>query len=234
MNIGFRIFTDFTRPDPKMVDQFKQFSTANIADNMNRCFCLDSSIKKINSKPLKMVGTAFTIKTKVGDNLMVHKSLDLAKPGDIVVIDAEGDTQHAILGEIMVREAMACKLAGFLIDGAIRDSAELRELDFPVFARGATPRGPFKDGPGEINVPISCGGVVINPGDIIVGDDDGVVIVTPQYAQEISEKTQLKLDKEQKTIEGIIQKGSARDKSWADKVLAERGCEIMRGRDSVV
>ncbi len=228
MNIGFRIFTDFIRPNPKTVYQFKQFCTANIADNMNRCFCLDSSIKKINSKPLKMVGTAFTIKTKVVDNLMVHKALDLAKPGDILVIDAEGDTQHAIIGEIMVREAIACKLAGFLINGAIRDSAELRELDFPVFAKGVTPRGPFKDGPGEINVPISCGGVVINPGDIIVGDNDGVVIVPSQYAQEISEKTRIKADKEQKTIEDIIQKGSARDKSWVDKVLTERGCEIVK------
>ena len=157
MNIGFRIFTKFDRPSLEIVKNFEKFTTANIADNMNRCFCLDSSIKKINNKPLKMVGTAFTIKTKVVDNLMVHKSLDLAKPGDVVVIDAEGDTQHAILGEIMVREAMACKLAGFLIDGAIRDSAEIRELDFPVFARGATPRGPFKEGPGEINVPYPVG-----------------------------------------------------------------------------
>ncbi len=230
MNLGFRIFTDFDRPDQKIVEKFKNLCAANIADNMNRCFCLHSSIKKINRKPLKMVGPAFTIKSKVVDNLMVHKSLDLAKPGDIIVIDAEGDTEHAILGEIMVREAIECKIGGFLIDGAIRDIAEIRELDFPVFAIGATPRGPFKEGPGEINVPIACGGVVVNPGDIIVGDDDGVVVVPSRYAEEIIEKTEAKLSQEQKAIEGIIREKSARDKSWADKVLAEGGCEIIEGK----
>ena len=108
---------------------------------------------------------------------------------------------------------------------------QIGELDFPVFAKGATPRGPFKDGPGEINTTISCGGVVVNPGDIVVGDDDGVVIVWPKYAEEIIEKTEIKLNKEQEVIESIIKNKSSRDKSWADKILADRGCEIINGKE---
>lgn len=145
-----------------------------------------------------MVGTAFTIKVRVADNLMVHKALDYAQPGDVLVIDAEGDTEHAILGEIMTREAMVNGLAGFLIDGAIRDAGEIKKMEFPVFARGVTPRGPFKDGPGEINTPVSCGGVVVNPGDIIVGDEDGVVIIPSVDAEDILKKVEIKHENEQR------------------------------------
>jgi regulator of RNase E activity RraA len=136
---------------------------------------------------------------------------------------------NAILGEIMVRLAMKRKLAGFVIDGCIRDSGAIKELDFPVFARGANPKGPYKDGPGEINVPISCGGVVIRPGDILVGDADGVVVIPPEEAENILENTKKIVEKE-KLIFEQIEDGTI-DRSWIDKTLRERGCEIIYGEE---
>lgn len=226
MNIGFRIIKDFDRPDLKLIEETKKYNSSVIADNMNRNFCLDPKIKKINDKQIKMTGTAFTIKTEPGDNLLVHKALELAKPGDILVINAEGYTKRAILGELMVEDAKAAKLAGVIVDGAIRDSDEIKKSTFPVFAKSFSPQGPFKEGPGEINVSISCGGVVINPGDIIMGDGDGIVVIPPNYADEILKKAGEKLAREEKTKDNIIENG-LRDKSWTDKILKEKGCKII-------
>ncbi|MDI3500327.1 MAG: hypothetical protein PWP22_98 [Thermoanaerobacter sp.] len=227
-NIGFRVIMNIKRPPRELVEKFREFSTPNIADNMNRFFCVASEIKMINEKKdLKMVGAALTVKTRIADNLMVHKALEIAKPGDVIVVDASGDMNNAILGEIMVRLAMKRKLAGYLIDGCIRDSGAIRELDFPVFARGANPKGPYKDGPGEINVPVTCGGVVIRPGDILVGDADGVVVIPPEEAENILENTKKIVEKEKLMFEQI-EKGTL-DRSWIDKTLRERGCEIIDG-----
>lgn len=227
-NYGFRVITNIKRPPRELVESFREFCTPNIADNMNRFFCVASEIKMINQvKDLKMVGTALTVKTRMADNLMVHKALEIAKPGDVIVVDAAGDTTNAILGEIMVRIAMKRNLAGYLIDGCIRDSGAIRELDFPVFARGANPKGPYKDGPGEINVPVCCGGVVIRPGDILVGDEDGVVVIPPEEAEDILEKTR-KIAAKEKVMFEEIEKGTI-DRSWIDKVLKEKGCEIIDG-----
>jgi RraA family protein len=227
-NYGFRVITNIKRPPRELVESFREFCTPNIADNMNRFFCVASEIKMINQvKDLKMVGTALTVKTRMADNLMVHKALEIAKPGDVIVVDAAGDTTNAILGEIMVRIAMKRNLAGYLIDGCIRDSGAIRELDFPVFARGANPKGPYKDGPGEINVPVCCGGVVIRPGDILVGDEDGVVVIPPEEAEDILEKTR-KIAAKEKVMFEEIEKGTI-DRSWIDKALKEKGCEIIDG-----
>jgi RraA family protein len=225
-NIGFRIYTKVNRPDAKIVEAFRKLCTPNIADNMNRFGCVDAAIKPINQKPgIKMLGTAFTVRSRVADNLLFHKALDMASPGDIIVIDAQGDMNNAVCGEIMARYAESRGLAGFLIDGCIRDAGALRSMDFPVFARGANPKGPYKDGPGEINVPVTCGGIVINPGDIIVGDEDGVVIIKPEEAEEILNKTLETEAKEKKAFEAI-EKGTW-DRSWVDKTLKEKGCEII-------
>ena len=148
------------------MEGFKGLPVANIADEMNRFFCMDARIKPFNDKPL--LGTAFTVKTRVADNLMLHKALALAQPGDVIIVDAQGDTANAITGEIMMTQAFVNGLAGVVVDGAIRDAEAMKEIDMPVYAAGVTPKGPYKDGPGEINVPVCCGGVTVNPGDIIV------------------------------------------------------------------
>ncbi|QRG79891.1 RraA family protein [Citrobacter sp. R56] len=222
-NTGFRIFTEFNRPDPTLVNNFNGVPVANIADCMNRSSVMASRICKIGKNNL--LGVAFTVKTRAGDNLMVHKALQMALPGDVIIVDARGDVSNAIMGELMIRTAEQKKLAGIIIDGAIRDVAVLSTLDIPVYAVGVTPAGPFKEGPGEINVPISVGGVVVNPGDILVGDDDGVVVISPGDAEEIYEKAKSKGEKEFDLIK-LIKEGR-RDNTWVDQVLLSKKCEFI-------
>ena len=226
-NKGFRIVVDIKRPLREIVEKFKECSVSSIADGMNRFFCVAPEIKMVNQKSgLRMVGSALTVKTRPIDNLMVHKALDMAQPGDVIVIDAGGNMDSAVFGEIMVKMANKKGVAGYVIDGCIRDSSAIKKMDFPVFARGVTPKGPYKDGPGEINLPISCGGVVVNPGDIIVGDEDGIVIIPPSEAENLLKKALAKEKKEEKIIENI-EKGIPRDRSWIDKALKEKGCKFI-------
>jgi len=223
-NVGCRVFLKVHRPDREIVKQFQGLPVANIADEMNRFFCLDARIKPFNNIPL--LGTAFTVKTRVADNLMLHKAIELAQPGDVIVVDAQGDLSNAITGEIMMTQAEVNELAGVVIDGAIRDAEAIKSLKIPVYAAGIQPKGPYKDGPGEINVPVCCGGVIVYPGDIIVGDADGVVVINPNDAQEILQKAKAKMANEQSIIKGIRDKRT-RDKSWIDSSLERIKCEIV-------
>lgn len=222
-NVGLRIYKNINRPPQDLIESFRGLPVANIADGMNRMFCIDAKIRPVNEVPL--LGPAFTIKARPGDNLLLHKALDLACPGDILVVDAQGDLSNSIMGELMVLWAKKRGIGGFIIDGAIRDVGALKKMDIPIYAAGITPAGPYKDGPGEINVPVSCGGVVIKPGDILVGDEDGVVVIKPEDAPELLKKTIAKNAAEQKTMEEI--ENLKWDRTWVDKALDERGCEFV-------
>mgnify|MGYP003586944981 CR=1 FL=1 len=223
-NIGCRIFTKINRPDPALVAEFSKIPVANIADEMNRFFCMHANIKPFNKA--KLFGVAFTVKSRPGDNLMLHKALDMAQPGDVIVVEAQGDMSNAITGEIMMTQAAVNGLAGVVIDGAIRDAEAIAELDMPVYAIGVQPKGPYKDGPGEINVPISCGGVTVNPGDIIIGDADGIVVIEPKIAEELLKKAQAKMHNEHKIMDDIRNK-VVRSKPWMDKALEKLNCEVI-------
>lgn len=157
---------------------------------MNRMSCMDAKIRPINDMPL--LGPAFTVKVRPGDNLMLHRALDLAEPGDIVVVDAQGRSDERHYGRVDVVVGETKRHWCFIIDGAIRDIGALKRMGLPIYAAGVTPAGPYKDGPGEINVPISCGGVVVQPGDILVGDEDGIVVINPRDAEELLEKSRAK------------------------------------------
>lgn len=220
--VGFRINTNFQRPPRDLIDSFAGLPVANIADTMSRMFCIDARIRPLNDAPL--LGPAFTVSSRPGDNLLLHKAIDMAQPGDIVVVDAQGDMSNSLIGELMIRWSIRRKVGGFIIDGAVRDVAYLRTLGIPVYAAGVTPAGPYKDGPGEINVTISCGGVTIRPGDILVGDADGVVVIAPSDAPDILQKARAKLQDEKKTIAAID--AGTWDRSWVDKALAAKGCQI--------
>lgn len=227
-NIGFRIYADFKRPSPELVEKFRDFATSNVSDNMNRFGCLDWRIKPVNKAgDVRLLGTAFTAKTRGADNLLVHKAIDMAAPGDVIVIDAQGDTSNAILGEIMCRYAATRGIRGFIVNGMIRDKAALSLMDnFVVYALGAVPKGPYKDGPGEINVPIACGSdVIVNPGDIIVGDEDGVVVIRPDEAEELFAKTKATMAKEAEIFKQI--EAGKYDRAWVDATLSAKGCEII-------
>jgi RraA family protein len=224
-NVGFRIAKNFERPSSELIQNFKNLPVANIADCMNRVFCVDSRIKMVNKKKgLHMIGSALTVKTRTVDNLLVHKAIDMARQGDIIVIAAEGDIHSAILGEIMVLMAETKGIAGYLVDGCIRDVEIIEEMSLPVFTIGISPRGPYKDGPGEINFPVSCGGVIINPGDIIVGDKDGAVVIPPAYAQAIYQEAK-KVSEKEEIVKEKIKKGDFGDRSWIDEKLQQKGCE---------
>jgi RraA family protein len=151
----------------------------------------------------QLVGVAFTVKTRPGDNLAIHKALELVGPGDVIVVDGGGDESRALVGEIMKTIAEYRGAAGYVIDGAIRDAAAIAASDFPFFARAAIHRGPYKSGPGEINVPVAIGGTVIAPGDIVVGDDDGVVSFPQAIAAELLDKVKAQIKREADTLTAI-------------------------------
>lgn len=222
-NTGFRIFTRINRPASELVEAFRSVPVANIGDSMNRASMLDARIRRISA--FNLAGPAFTVKSRAGDNLMLHKALDMAQPGDVIVFDGHGDVTTAITGELMMQIAIERKLGGVIIDGAIRDLATLRGLDLPIFAAGVTPAGPYKDGPGEINVPVSVGSVVVHPGDIIVGDEDGVIVVRPADAADILSKAQKKQASEVAKMDAI--RNGTNDVSWVDRELAAKGCEFI-------
>ena len=168
-----------------------------------------------------MAGCALTVKTRPGDNLFVHKALDLAQPGDVVVVDAGGDLTNAIIGELMSTYAASRRIAGIVVNGAVRDAETLRKNDFPVYAAGVTHRGPYKDGPGQINVPVSLDGMVVRPGDIMVGDGDGVLCIPLEQAQAICAAAQDKHAQEEQTIAAIA--AGRLNTSWIDAALKRQG-----------
>ncbi len=220
-NIGLRIFS-VNRPSLDLLDQYKEFVTPHLSDNMNRLNGVDASIRPVHSSG-KLVGSAFTVKTRPGDNLMVHKAIDMAGPGDVILIDAGGDLSNAIMGEIMVRLSIKNGIEGFVVDGAIRDVAEIKELNYPLYAKGCTHCGPYKDGPGEINVPIQVGGTLVNPGDIVLGDMDGIVIVPREISESIIPKVHATINKEERMMKEI-EKGTI-NRMWVDEILHQKGCE---------
>ena len=225
MSAGCIIKKNFERPAKELVEAFRGIPVANIDDNMGRIAAVDASIFPLNPNA-KLLGTAFTVNAPAGDNLLFHKALDMAQPGDVIVLANKGSLSRSLCGEIMSNYAKSRGLAGIIIDGCVRDSAALRELDFPVYAKGVTPNGPYKNGPGEMNFPVSFAGIIINPGDIIVGDADGLLVIRPEDAEELAKKAKAWHDSEEKQLEGILTKGEW-VRPWVDDKLKEVGFEFV-------
>lgn len=224
MNIGCHIYKDFKRPSKELLEQFSNLPVANIDDNMNRTAAISYNIRRISKGHKTMVGSAFTVKVAEGDNLMFHKAMDMAKPGDIIMIDAGGASERSIFGELMAGYCKLRGIAGIVVDGSIRDVHELSEMeDFHIYAKYVTPNGPYKNGPGEIRGQICVGSVVVNPGDIIVGDDDGVVVIPQELAEDIIAKTTATKAKEKEIIDTMHKDGSY-IRPWVDETLKKLGC----------
>ncbi|MBQ7520335.1 MAG: RraA family protein [Clostridia bacterium] len=206
---GNKIIRNFQRPAPALVELFRGIPSSNIGDIMYRLYNMQSDIKAYNPR-IPLLGTAFTVKAPEGDNMFFHIAIEMAQPGDIIVVDAGGSSERSLCGEMMFNEAINKGIAGFIVNGCIRDTDCLATLDFPVYATGVTPQGPWKNGPGEINVPVCCGNQVVCPGDILVGDPDGVVVVHPADAAEVAALARDKFEKEQKKLqsyrEGLVSK----------------------------
>jgi RraA family protein len=189
------------QPNQAVIEAFKGAATAVISDNLFRM------AGAIDLRPFhgtgKLVGTALTVRTRSGDNLAIHQALDLARPGDVIVVDGGSDVSRALVGEIMMEIAKHRGVAGFVIDGAVRDVAAFASSGFPCFARAAIHKGPYKNGPGEINVPVSIGGAVVEPGDIVVGDEDGVVTFPQAMAPALLEAVRVQEAREADIIRSI-------------------------------
>lgn len=189
------------KADAKLIAAFKDAPTSIISDNLSRLAGC------VGLKPFhrtgRLVGTAFTVKTRPGDNLAIHRALEMVGPGDVIVVDGGGDESRALIGEIMKNIAQWRGAEGYVIDGAIRDVAAFAGDDYPCFARSVIHRGPYKSGPGEINVPVSVGDMVISPGDIVVGDEDGVVSFTQAAAPTLLEAVKAQIAREEATLVSI-------------------------------
>lgn len=219
---GFRIRDSFDRPDPDLVAGLGEFDTPDVSDLMNRLYTMVPEIHNYTADNLRILGPACTVKVYPGDNLMVHKSLDVVEPGDVIVIDAGSTMMNGVLGDLISTKARHRGVAGFVVDGLIRDLPEIRALgDFPVFARGVTPIGPLHRGPGEINHPISAGGIVVHPGDIVVGDPNGVVIVPQEVAADLLERLRERAEREAEYRDAVARGEFSNE--WVDNLLFESG-----------
>ena len=212
---------DVERVSADIVRRASAFPAAILADVAGRRGTVNGRIAAV-APEMKCAGPAFTVEVRPGDNLMIHAAMAIAKPGDILVIDGKGDRTCALMGAIMLNQCKQIGIAGVIIDAAARDILELRELGLPVFAVGSNPNGPTKFVPGRVNHPISCGGISVNPGDLIVGDADGVVVIERDKAESMLELAAKKLADETKRIEGIRRKEQLRP-SWLEGALRAAG-----------
>ena len=224
--VGFRIKCEIPRPSYDLEKMFEGFEVADISDHLNRLYAVDCSIRCLSRGNRRLVGPACTVKVFPGDNLMVHKALDIAKPGDVVVVDAHGSTLYSVLGDTISMKARHRGIMGFLVDGYVRDLDEIQKLDYPVYARGDMPTGPLHRGPGEINYPVCCGGVVVNPGDIIIGDISGVVVLPRSCVEEL--RARLQLYQERNTVYMEKVRRGEFSNSWVDQLLNSAQCEVER------
>jgi RraA family protein len=223
--IGLRILQRRRAVDLALARQFLDVPVANVSDCMARMTAAGPRLRPMH-RSARMAGPALTIKTRPGDNLMIHKALQLAVPGDIIVVDGGGDLTNALIGEIMTGDAMRQKLGGIVINGAIRDADWIAERDFPVFAAGVTHRGPYKDGPGEINVPIAIDGMVIEPGDLVIGDGDGLLCVPFDQVENLLAAARAKQEVEARMVADI--EAGTLDRAWVDATLTRLNCFIER------
>lgn len=217
--LGFRILPAPPRLPADLVRKFRGLATSNLADAMGRFRFMDPGIRTRSG--LSLCGLAVTVNCRPADNLMVHKALQVAEPGDVLVVCTGGNTTSAVFGELMCTTATEAKLGGIVVDGAIRDVAGITRLELPAFSRTVSPGACDKDGPGEINVPISCGGTVVMPGDIVVGDDDGVVVVARGDAEEVLSLVTNLILREAKRVEEI--RGGELFRAEIDESLRAKG-----------
>jgi RraA family protein len=220
---GFRIRLDIPRPPRQIIDMMGEFETPDISDTLNRMYTMGPEIHNV-ANDMAVVGPACTVKVFPGDNLMVHKALDVAKPGDVIVIDTSGSQHNAVLGDLVTTKAKHRGIAGFIVDGLVRDLPALREIGLPVFARGVTPFGPLHRGPGELNYPVSCGGIVVNPGDIVAADQCGIVVVR----REVAEDTLVRLGAFRARLQQYVAdvKAGRFSNEWVDRQLAADCCLV--------
>ncbi len=220
---GFRVARKHKRVAAGLVAKLSQFETPDISDALNRMFTMDPAIRNVvNDKPL--CGVALTVKVFPGDNLMVHKALDVAKPGDIIVVDTSGGSRNALVGDLIGNKAKHLGIAGFIVDGLVRDLPGLQEVGLPIYSTGITAFGPLHRGPGELGHTISCGGIVVNSGDVICADGSGIVVVRKEFAADTCDYLVEQTERMANYVNGVKAGNFSND--WVDRQLTSDGCEF--------
>lgn len=227
MPIGKRIYLKRPMPAPELVKAFSEIPAAIACDAMDRLTAMHPRIRLVSS-PIccQTAGVALTVKVRAGDNLALHAAMELAVPGDFIVVSNEGDGIRALMGSnMMTYLSRVRKIAGIVVDGPIRDMAEIRSFELPVYANGSTPGGPYKNGPGEVNVPVACGNICVCPGDIILADTDGVIVIPQADAQSVLLEAQKIKVVDQRKLEET--KANVIDRSWVSKLIEKEGFELL-------
>ena len=220
--VGLQILKRQRQVGGQYIQAFADIPVANVSDCMTRMTAGGARLRPMH-RGGKLAGPALTVKSRPGDNLMIHKALTMAQPGDVIVVDAGGDLTNSLFGELMVNTAIQRRVAGVVLNGAVRDADVIAQLDFPLYAAGITHRGPYKDGPGEINVPIAIDGMVIEPGDLILGDADGLLCVPFDDVEAVLEASRRKVKLEEQMMADI--KAGTLDTTWIDATLKRIGCD---------
>jgi regulator of RNase E activity RraA len=224
-NVGFRVFTQIQRPPAAVVAGLGELETTFVTDAMNRFGGMDANVRPADPA-MRLAGPAVTVRVPPGDNLMVYKAMEIAQPGDIIVIEARGFTSVAQWGDLVSMIGRGLGLGGMVTDGSLRDRAGIRAAGFPVFAADwLVPNGARRNGPGEVNVPVAVGGVPVLPGDVVLGDANGVVVVPRDDAAAVLEAAQAVAEYEKARLQEFA-KGKLIP-SWLESSLREKGCEIL-------
>jgi len=226
MSVGFRVFTKRKLPSPEVVTAFGELPSANVADVMTRLNSLPASTR-LQGPRLggPVAGVALTVQVSAGDNLVIHKALNMAQEGDVIIVSNGGAQTQALMGEVMFSYAKFKKVAAIVFDGPIRDLDCLDHLGLPVYATGTRPGGPMKQGPGQINVPIAFEGCVANPGDVVLADNDGVVVIPRADADTVLKAARALSEKDQAKV--LAANAGTLDRNWVDLALEKGGCEII-------
>jgi regulator of RNase E activity RraA len=228
---GYAIHEREVTPDTALVAALRGAPTTIVSDCLGSCVGAVGLEQFHGDASLALCGVALTVRVRPGDNLMIHRALTLVQPGDVIVVDGSGELSHALVGGVMRLAALARGVAGFVLDGAIRDVAEWAEGELPVFARGVSHRRPSKDGPGEINVPIACAGLVVAPGDLVLGDADGVIAIAPaRLSQLLVDMREKEAQEEEQQSHYLAARTDpslfARDDERVDAILRAKGCPV--------
>ncbi len=222
--IRYRILPHSEQPSFSLPELFGDLAVADICDALGRNAALPSAIKPLGAA--RLLGTAYTVNLPAGENLLLYYAVDNALPGDVLAVACDAYEDRAVCGEIMAALARKRGLAGFVVDGAVRDADALRAMDFPVYARAVSPNGPYKDGCGEINAPIAMGNAVIRPGDILVGDGDGLVAISRDEAEAVAERARALRDEGLRKLAAIGKTGKL-NFNWLYEKLAASSCAIL-------
>lgn len=224
---GFVVIREIERPAAGLAERFLAYSTANVSDIQGRQQTMHSSLRSLYASMPNVCGPAITVKARPGDNLMAMKAIELADPGDVIVISSDGESNLSVWGGIMSTMARRRGIAAVVTDGVVRDTVQTRDTGLPVWCAGTTPAGPTKDGPGQINMPVTCGSVIVFPGDLVFADEDGVVVIRRAEVEDVLERAKARIDKENAWLERIAQDDFS-PLVDTDEQLRARGCLVLQ------